>query len=73
MLKPRAYFNNFEDSNKQASVDMLLVGSQRFILERLTVQGLLAGQRPVLLFDPVNDTIQAALEARFVTIPPDSC
>jgi hypothetical protein len=46
----RAYINNFQDKGKQTSIDMLL--------------GLMAGQRPVVLFDPVGDSIQSALSAR---------
>lgn len=43
----RAYINNFQDKSKQKAIDMLL--------------GLLAGQRPVILFDPVGDSIHNAL------------
>lgn len=46
----RAYINNFQDKAKQAAIDLLL--------------GLMAGQRPVVLFDPVSDSVQSALLAR---------
>lgn len=46
----RAYINNFQDKGKQTAIDMLL--------------GLMAGQRPVILFDPVGDSIHSALVAR---------
>lgn len=46
----RAYINNFQDKSKQQAIDMLL--------------GLLAGQRQVVLFDPVGDSVHTALKAR---------
>ncbi|WWC87929.1 uncharacterized protein L201_002829 [Kwoniella dendrophila CBS 6074] len=46
----RAYINNFQDKGKQNAIDMLL--------------GMMAGQRPVILFDPISDSVQAALTAR---------
>lgn len=46
----RAYINNFQDKGKQTAIDMLL--------------GLMAGQRPVVLFDPVGDSVQSALHQR---------
>lgn len=46
----RAYINNFQDKGKQEAIDMLL--------------GLLAGQRPVVLFDPVSDSVNSALAVR---------
>jgi hypothetical protein len=46
----RAYITNFSDKGKQTSIDMLL--------------GMLAGQRPVILFDPIGDTVQSALHSR---------
>jgi len=46
----RAYINNFQDKAKQTAIDMLL--------------GLMAGQRPVLLFDPIGDSVQSALSQR---------
>jgi hypothetical protein len=46
----RAYINNFQDKGKQMAIDMLL--------------GLMAGQRPVVLFDPIGDSVQSALAQR---------
>ncbi|OCF43348.1 hypothetical protein I317_02786 [Kwoniella heveanensis CBS 569] len=46
----RAYINNFQDKGKQNAIDMLL--------------GMMAGQRPVILFDPISDSVHAALSAR---------
>jgi hypothetical protein len=46
----RAYINNFQDKGKQTAIDMLL--------------GMMAGQRPVVLFDPISDSVHAALQAR---------
>lgn len=46
----RAYINNFQDKGKQAAIDMLL--------------GMMAGQRPVILFDPISESVQAALATR---------
>ncbi|WVF65813.1 hypothetical protein IAT40_000550 [Kwoniella sp. CBS 6097] len=46
----RAYINNFQDKGKQNAIDMLL--------------GMMAGQRPVILFDPISDSVHAALAAR---------
>ncbi|KAL1411631.1 Inositol-1,4,5-trisphosphate 5-phosphatase 1 [Vanrija albida] len=46
----RAYINNFQDKGKQQAIDMLL--------------GLLAGQRQVVLFDPIGDSVHTALKAR---------
>ncbi|OCF75027.1 phosphatidylinositol phosphate phosphatase [Kwoniella mangroviensis CBS 8886] len=46
----RAYINNFQDKGKQNAIDMLL--------------GMMSGQRPVILFDPISDSVQAALTAR---------
>ncbi|EIW69000.1 hypothetical protein TREMEDRAFT_39318 [Tremella mesenterica DSM 1558] len=46
----RAYITNFQDKGKQTSIDMLL--------------GMMAGQRPVVLFDPIGDSVQTALAAR---------
>ncbi|EJT46848.1 hypothetical protein A1Q1_04449 [Trichosporon asahii var. asahii CBS 2479] len=46
----RAYINNFQDKGKQRAIDMLL--------------GLMAGQRPVILFDPVGDSVHNALIAQ---------
>ncbi|KAK4689930.1 synaptojanin, partial [Tremellales sp. Uapishka_1] len=46
----RAYINNFQDKGKQNAIDMLL--------------GMMAGQRQVILFDPIGDSVQIALKAR---------
>jgi len=46
----RLYINNFEDKNRQQTIDMLL--------------GNLIGQMPVHLFDPVNDYVNAELSRR---------
>ena len=46
----RAYITNFQDKGKQAATDMLL--------------GMIAGQRPVILFDPISNSVQSALNAR---------
>lgn len=46
----RAYINNFQDKGKQTAIDMLL--------------GMMAGQRPVVLFDPIGDSVHIALQAR---------
>ena len=63
-LKSRAYINNFQDKGKQASIDMLLVyasSAQRYMADN---QGMMAGQRPVILFDPISDSVQSALNSR---------
>ncbi|KAL8768118.1 MAG: hypothetical protein Q9209_005581 [Squamulea sp. 1 TL-2023] len=46
----RMYINNFADKGRQNTVDMLL--------------GRLVGQRPVYLYDPVNDFIDSELQER---------
>ncbi|XAO22935.1 hypothetical protein I312_101710 [Cryptococcus bacillisporus CA1280] len=46
----RAYINNFQDKGKQAAIDMLL--------------GMMAGQRPVILFDPIRESVRTALATR---------
>lgn len=46
----RAYINNFQDKGKQIAIDMFL--------------GNLNSQRPVTIFDPIHDSVQAALEQR---------
>lgn len=64
----RAYINNFQDKGKQAAIDMLLVSvtMSRIIKSKIAYanQGMMAGQRPVILFDPVSDSIHSALSAR---------
>ncbi|EPQ59096.1 DNase I-like protein [Gloeophyllum trabeum ATCC 11539] len=46
----RAYINNFQDKNKQVAIDMFL--------------GNLSDQRQVTVFDPIHDSVRAALEQR---------
>ena len=46
----RAYITNFQDKGKQNAIDLLL--------------GMMAGQRPVILFDPIGDTVQTELASR---------
>ncbi|KDQ64344.1 hypothetical protein JAAARDRAFT_27972 [Jaapia argillacea MUCL 33604] len=46
----RAYINNFQDKNKQIAIDMFL--------------GNLSNQRPVTIFDPIHDSVRAALDQR---------
>ncbi|KAF5388077.1 hypothetical protein D9615_000583 [Tricholomella constricta] len=46
----RAYINNFQDKGKQIAIDMFL--------------GNLSNQRPVSIFDPIHDSVRAALEQR---------
>lgn len=46
----RAYINNFQDKDKQSAIDMFL--------------GNLSNQRQVSIFDPIHDSVKAALEQR---------
>lgn len=46
----RAYINNFQDKGKQVAIDMFL--------------GNLSHQRQVTVFDPIHDSVRAALEQR---------
>ncbi|RXW21953.1 hypothetical protein EST38_g3922 [Candolleomyces aberdarensis] len=46
----RAYINNFQDKEKQIAIDMFL--------------GNLSNQRQVTIFDPIHDSVRAALEQR---------
>ena len=48
----RAYINNFQDKSKQIAIDMFL--------------GNLSDQRQVTIFDPIHDTVNAALNQRWV-------
>ena len=64
----RAYITNFQDKGKQNAIDMLLVRHRSFI-SRVEYadngcQGMMAGQRPVILFDPIGDSVQSELVAR---------
>ncbi|KAI0638342.1 DNase I-like protein [Trametes polyzona] len=46
----RAYINNFQDKGKQAAIDMFV--------------GNMTTQRQVTIFDPIHDSVRAALENR---------
>ncbi|KAF8269062.1 SacI homology domain-containing protein [Lactarius quietus] len=46
----RAYINNFQDKGKQIAIDMFL--------------GNLSNQTQVTIFDPIHDSVRAALDAR---------
>ncbi|KAJ3775474.1 inositol polyphosphate phosphatase [Lentinula raphanica] len=46
----RAYINNFQDKAKQASIDMFL--------------GNMSSQKQVTIFDPIHDSVRAALDKR---------
>ncbi|KAF8631620.1 hypothetical protein AX15_002362 [Amanita polypyramis BW_CC] len=46
----RAYINNFQDKSKQIAIDMFL--------------GNLNNQKPITIFDPIHDSVRAALEQR---------
>ncbi|KAI0677390.1 DNase I-like protein [Trametes maxima] len=46
----RAYINNFQDKGKQAAIDMFV--------------GNLSTQQQVTIFDPIHDSVRAALERR---------
>ncbi|KAF8897747.1 inositol polyphosphate phosphatase [Infundibulicybe gibba] len=46
----RAYINNFQDKGKQTAIDMFL--------------GNLSNQRPITIFDPIHDSVRAALQQR---------
>ncbi|KAK7060444.1 Inositol-1,4,5-trisphosphate 5-phosphatase 1 [Paramarasmius palmivorus] len=46
----RAYINNFQDKGKQIAIDMFL--------------GNMSSQRQVTIFDPIHDSVRAALEQR---------
>ncbi|RPD80946.1 inositol polyphosphate phosphatase [Lentinus tigrinus ALCF2SS1-7] len=48
----RAYINNFQDKGKQVAIDMFV--------------GNLSTQRQVTIFDPIHDSVRAALENRLV-------
>jgi hypothetical protein len=65
----RAYINNFQDKGKQTAIDMFLVSllpSQLYIYIDDGWQGNLSNQRPVSIFDPIHDSVGAALEQRYV-------
>ncbi|KAF5393181.1 hypothetical protein D9757_001344 [Collybiopsis confluens] len=46
----RAYINNFQDKGKQSAIDLFL--------------GNMNSQRPVTIFDPIHDSVRAALDKR---------
>ncbi|KIK67838.1 hypothetical protein GYMLUDRAFT_68857 [Collybiopsis luxurians FD-317 M1] len=46
----RAYINNFQDKGKQTAIDMFL--------------GNMSSQRQVTIFDPIHDSVRAALDKR---------
>ncbi|KAJ7068496.1 inositol polyphosphate phosphatase [Mycena amicta] len=46
----RAYINNFQDSRKQLAIDMFL--------------GNMSNQKSVTIFDPIHESVRAALESR---------
>ncbi|KAF7432917.1 inositol polyphosphate 5-phosphatase [Pleurotus ostreatus] len=46
----RAYINNFQDKGKQVAIDMFL--------------GNMSNQKPVIIFDPIHDSVRTALEQR---------
>ncbi|TDL29681.1 DNase I-like protein, partial [Rickenella mellea] len=46
----RAYINNFQDKGKQTAIDMFL--------------GNLSNRKPVTIYDPIHDSVRAALERR---------
>ncbi|KAI4287004.1 MAG: hypothetical protein L6R35_003742 [Caloplaca aegaea] len=52
----RLYINNFADKGRQITIDMLLVIHGR--------QGRLVEQRPVHLYDPINDHVASELQER---------
>jgi len=64
----RAYINNFQDKGKQVAIDMFLVrlhfpGHNPFKL-LIAEQGNLNNQTQVTIFDPIHDSVRAALDAR---------
>ena len=64
----RAYINNFQDKGKQVAIDMFLVrlrfpGPDPFKL-LIAEQGNLNNQTQVTIFDPIHDSVRAALDAR---------
>jgi len=64
----RAYINNFQDKAKQTAIDMFLVSKYVSITLLMypsnPVQGNLTAQKPVTIFDPIHDSVRAALDAR---------
>jgi hypothetical protein len=64
----RAYINNFQDKGKQIAIDMFLVCFVTFTglpVRSLTWgSGNLSNQTQATIFDPIHDTVRAALDAR---------
>ena len=64
----RAYINNFQDKAKQQAIDMFLVRFSRHFQGRpelnFAFQGNLPHQNRVTVFDPIHDSVQAALLSR---------
>jgi hypothetical protein len=62
----RAYINNFQDGAKQMAIDMFLVSKpvQTPLILSDPIQGNLTAQKPVTIFDPIHDSVRAALNAR---------
>ena len=65
----RAYINNFQDKSKQIAIDMFLVrpipALSAYLLTDIHVQGNHSDQQPVMIFDPIHDTVRVALEQRY--------
>ena len=63
----RAYINNFVDKDKQTAIDMFLVSILTYpscVGYSQLFQGNLSNQRQVTIFDPIHDSVRAALEQR---------
>ncbi|KAJ9119073.1 hypothetical protein QFC22_003564 [Naganishia vaughanmartiniae] len=67
----RAYQATFADQDKQMSIDLFLVRLACFFIVvtsestlKFGVQGIMAGQKPVQVYDPISDAIQDQLKAR---------
>ena len=62
----RAYINNFQDKAKQVAIDMFLVRLVLSLSELVLTgdQGNMSHQKQVVIFDPIHDSVRAALEAR---------
>lgn len=68
----RAYINNFQDKGKQIAIDMFVVSNATFLRGQMDThirptapKGNLATQRQVTIFDPIHDSVRAALENRY--------
>jgi hypothetical protein len=62
----RAYINNFQDRSKQVAIDLLLVRvlSGHNFNSLITTQGNIASSPRVHVFDPIHDSVRAALASR---------